>query len=104
MNTLPTSRLQQLKAIVRQCAEAADRWIEALREIKESKLYLDEAENWDDWCRQNMGRTADSIRVLLWRDSKRQARELVEHTTREAIEVKATVTPIRDLSKKQAEI
>lgn len=90
MNHLTTpntqeSRYQHLKATIIKLNESAYEWGLALRDMRESKLYLTEADSFQEWCQKFCGKSADAVRGIIWRSEQKEARRLVESTTAEPI-------------------
>lgn len=55
-------RLEELESQIRQNFFKA---AEALREIKENKLYLQVAETWEQYCAERLGRSIEAVRLQI---------------------------------------
>lgn len=89
---LINSRFAQLKQIVKQHEPIVYAWAEALREIRDNRYYLEEADTFDDWCQENVGKTARAIHNLLKREAVQKSNKLIAETTGEPI-AKSCHTP-----------
>lgn len=79
------SQHQEWKATVIRTNQSAFEWIEAVRNIRDNKTYLIDANSWEDWCQKVLGKTAVAVRncIHYWR--KRESRDLITETTAERV-------------------
>lgn len=78
-----SARLAELKEILNRTETYALSFINALREIKEEKLYKQECSSWDEWLRKNVDRTASWMRQLDFQERRKEAARLIAETTGE---------------------
>lgn len=83
--TITEERYQQLKGVLRKTKDAARQWIEALKEIKLSGRWKDEADTWEAWCVEHAGISATAIRMVEYRERKRLAEQNPDTETPPAI-------------------
>jgi hypothetical protein len=78
-------KLADLKKAVRDNNDRVSAWLDALLEIRETKLYLLEAKTFEEWCSKNCDQSVQRVRRLLAAERMKRDARLIAETTREEV-------------------